>query len=307
MATYYAQKKEKVLVVQWSLSDIISPLFSQTPTTHQEQSISFHFASMPAPSQFLTMNYDVDESIREYFVEHLKMKLLYSVVVQNKHVQKLVHAAPGVAELFFLGRLFWLVELAQQEHGVFYDRIIVDTPATGHGVSLFGIARAVSSFGITGPLAMECDRVARLLADDKKTGIILVTLPEELPSEETMETYPKLVEKLGYKPLCLLVNQSVSPAIYPQLNGIPENPYFQKLLSSLESDEAKQDLATITSGLVKRNVYEDKLSEFAKANGLPKISLPDFNLIQKKNSSFSLLENINQYLIQLESQGSMPQ
>ena len=59
-----------------------------------------------------------DEAVREYFVEHLGMKLVYKLIVENNQVRRLIHASPGFEELFFLGRLFWLVELAEHEASV---------------------------------------------------------------------------------------------------------------------------------------------------------------------------------------------
>ena len=275
LAAYFSQKKENVLVVQWALGNFISPndnLFS-----------------------FNTINFNVDEAIKEYFVDHLKMKLLYNIIIQNKHVQKLIHAAPGISELFFLGKLFWLVELSQKERGVFYDRIIVDTPATGHGVSLFGISKVVSNLGISGPLAFECERIANLLADKEKTATLLVTLPEELPVEECIEFYPTLTEKLGYAPLYLIVNQSVRESIYPQIPAFLNEIWFKNMLQSLHSDTAKQELVSLVSSLIKRNTYEKKLEEFAKTKNLNIISVPDFNLISNTGSSFQIVKAMTEF------------
>ena len=179
LATSFAAAGERVLVVQWALRDDLSPRYGLPPAGHTETAVT--------PGVF-TMNFDADEAIREYFVDHLGMRLLHSVVIENKHVQRLIHAAPGVQELFFLGRLLWLVELAHAKRGWSYDRVIVDTPATGHGVSLFTIAPTIAGFGMTGPLAAECVRVSALLADARKVGVLFVTLPEELPVEETLES-----------------------------------------------------------------------------------------------------------------------
>lgn len=92
LAAHFANKGEKVLVVQWSLKDTISPLYSRPQCTHKETLL---------PSGYKVMNFSASDAIREYFVDHLKMKLIYSMVIENKHVQRLIHAAPGVQELFF--------------------------------------------------------------------------------------------------------------------------------------------------------------------------------------------------------------
>lgn len=298
LATYYSQKKQNVLVVQWGLSDTISPIFSHPPSGHKAESVSFNFIANQEKLSFKTMNFNADEAIKEYFVDHLKMKLIYSLIIQNKHVQKLIHAAPGISELFFLGRLFWLVELSQKETGIFYDRIIIDTPATGHGISLFGIAKAVANLGITGPLAIECERVAKLLADSQKTASIFVTLPEELPVEECIESVPKVIQKLGYSPQCIIVNQSVHSSLYPQLESFQQGSDFAQLVQNFSHDGAKKEFFSLVNSLVKRNQYQKKLEEFAHAKKINVLSVPDFNLIQKQISSLQIIECITQFLNQ---------
>jgi anion-transporting ArsA/GET3 family ATPase len=294
LAAYFSQKKENVLVVQWSLSDSISPIFSDSSCGHKENLICLSSEGVETPS-FKVMNFNVDEAIKEYFVDHLKMKILYSLIIQNKHVQKLVHAAPGIAELFFLGRLFWLVELAQKEKGIFYDRVIVDTPATGHGVSLFSIAKTVANLGMTGPLAAECERVAKLLGDKQKTAVFLVTLPEELPAEECMESVPKILEKLGYAPAFLMINQSIEESLFQKILKSQNEPWMKNLLHSLNSNEAEKEFRGLTLSLLKRNSFQKKLEKFAHSQNIKTLLIPDFNLTQKQISPLQIIECLSNF------------
>ncbi len=287
-------------MVQWALSDSVSPIFKNNPCDHKERQIQFSFSQDQKLSSFKVMNFNADEAIKEYFVDHLKMKLLYSVIIQNKHVQKLIHAAPGISELFFLGRLFWLIELAQVEKGVSFDRIIVDSPATGHGVSLFSIAKTVANLGMTGPLALECERVAKLLGNPQKTSVFLVTLPEELPVEECLETVDKIEQKLGYGPQYILINQSVNERFYPELKNVLAEKWFQELISSLQMPTAQYELESFVEALLKRNLYEAKCAEFAKEKNIPFISIPDFNLTQKQNSPYEVIVSMSKFFKNLE-------
>lgn len=292
LAYEYAKKGEKVLLVQWAIKDAISPLYSVAQCSHKE--------SM-TPHGYKVMNFSASESIREYFVDHLKMKLIYSMVIENRHVQRLIHAAPGIQELFFLGRLFWLVELAEKEKGYSYDRVIVDAPATGHGISLFGIAPAVANLGMTGPLASECERVTKLLMDKEKTGVLVVTLPEELPIEECIETVPKVTDHLQRPPLAIIVNQSNNPIYFPELKMDHDDDWFIILKQNLKLDISKNELDLILSSLIKRNICEEKLIKWSKQyqdqtnNHIPIISLPDINILHKIESSPNLIELLTKY------------
>ena len=259
LAWRFALSGEKVLVVQWALQDAIGPRFGLQPCQHR---------AVPLRPQLFLMNFSSDEAIREYFVDHLGMRVLYKLVVENRHVQRLIQAAPGIQELFFLGRLFWLVELAAQERGVSYDRIIVDAPATGHGFSLFSVAPTVASFGVAGPLAKECHRVAKLLADPAKCALLCVTLPEELPIEETLEFLPKLRGFMPRNPLSVCLNRSVAHAFGRQgAAGFMKRPTVAPFLNALETDGARASCELVASSLEKREGLEkrflQKLDEIA--------------------------------------------
>ena len=112
------------------------------------------------------MCFSVEETLREYFVDHLRLRWLHEAVVRNRHVRRFTRAVPGLDELLFLGRLYWLTSLAgDEDRGWSYDRVVVDAPALGHGLSLFGVPRAAASLGLGGLLAGECARVQAMLDD----------------------------------------------------------------------------------------------------------------------------------------------
>jgi hypothetical protein len=269
LATAFAQKGERVLVVQWALQDALSPRYGLPSVGHTEREVMKNIS---------TMNFNVDEAMREYFVDHLGMRLLHSIVIENKHVQRLIHAAPGVQELFFLGRLLWLVELAQEARGWSYNRVIVDTPATGHGVSLFTIAPTIASFGMTGPLAHECERVSRLLADATKVGTVFVTLPEELPVEETLESLPKLQRELGRPPLLMAINKSISRHSQGDAQSLASESWYLAFSQSLGSDAAREGARLLLGDLLKRNAFERQLASACAQQGIPVAVLSDVAL-----------------------------
>lgn len=274
LASSLAARGKSVLLVQWALRDAVSQLFGVPPANHHHQ---------PVAPRFWTMNYEADEAIREYFVEHLKMRLLYNLVIENRHVQKMLRAAPGIQELFFLGRLFWLVCLAKKERNLNFDHVIVDAPATGHGVSLFGIAQTVAGIGMTGPLAHECERVAKMLGDPHLTGALLVTLPEELPLEETLEFLPKLSKELDRPPLAVLVNRATHRAFGERAATLESEPWFQALDGKMANAASRAGLNTLVRELAKRagcaKTLRRRLAETGLAD-LPVLELPDVALLE---------------------------
>jgi hypothetical protein len=194
-----ARRGERTLVFGWTVSDPIGPWFGLPPSGLMPQEVR---------PRFHAANYRLDATLRLYFVEHLRLPRFYRHVIDGKHVRKLIEASPGIAELFFIGHLWWLSTLAASEADLHFDRIIVDAPATGHGASLFDLPGVLSSLRATGLVALEADRVMRMMSDPAWTGAVVVTLAEELAAEETLELVPRLTERTGRPPLAVFVNRS---------------------------------------------------------------------------------------------------
>ncbi len=263
LAEVYASQKESVLIVQWTVHDAISPQFALPP-------LLSHDSKQLRPG-ISVMNFEAEEAIREYFVDHLKLKMLHSVVIENRHVQRLVQAAPGLQELFFLGRLYWLVHLAQQERGTSYDRIIVDAPAMGHGVSLFRISAAVASMGMAGPLAVECERVSQMLYDESTVGTVVVTIPEELPVEETLEFLPQIQVELRRPPLFVVLNRCFVEQ-FPQQE-------LDSLVQRIASPAAQDACRTLASDLQKRGGFAAQLAAALDERKTPLLRVLDAHLL----------------------------
>ncbi len=202
LGSHFAKNNHKTLIIQWSFEDQISSFFGRSPTL-------FHDTQNLAPNLY-TLNYSPQETLKEYFADHLKMKIFYDWVIKNKHVQSLLQAAPGLQEMFFLGRIFWLCSLSLEERGWEYDKIIIDCPAMGHGGRLFHVTEEISNLGFPGLLARECERVTGMLQDPKLVSWCLVTLGHRLSWEETRELQSKVESDLKRPPQYIFLNRSLS-------------------------------------------------------------------------------------------------
>jgi hypothetical protein len=230
-----SERGERALVVEWSLAEAIAAWFGAAPAGSTPHEVS------PGLS---VMNFRLDAVLRQYFVDHLRLGLFYRRVVDGPHVRQLVEAAPGIAELMFVGHLWWLTTLAEAEAGLRFDRVIVDAPATGHGASLLDLPALLASLGASGLLALEVERVATMMADPGRVGTLVVTLPEELVAEETLELVPRLSRALGRRPLFALVNRSVGNL----LPGDGRPPWLDALGARL-SMEAREGLEVLHAEL----------------------------------------------------------
>ena len=206
-----AERGARTLVLEWSLSDVIGPWFGVPAAGAEPREIAPRLA---------VANFSLDDALHAYFVDHLHLDLVYRRVIRARSVRRVIDVAPGIAEMFFLGQLWWLTSLAEREAGLRFDRIVVDVPATGHGASILDLPALLSGIGAAGLLAMETHRLLDLLADPARLGAVVVTLPEPLVVDETFELIPRVTARLGRPPLGLIVNRSVADLVPGELHAL---------------------------------------------------------------------------------------
>ena len=109
-------------------------------------------------------------------------------------------AIPGIRDVLVLGKV------KQLEREAVADLIVVDAPATGHAITFLTSASGLVDAARGGPLRTQAQDVVELLADPARCRVILVTLPEELPVSETIESAYTLEDKAGVQLGPVIVN-----------------------------------------------------------------------------------------------------
>jgi anion-transporting ArsA/GET3 family ATPase len=145
------------------------------------------------------------EALREYGLRILKFQAIYEAVFDNRVVRHFLRFVPSFAELVMLGKI--LDEARSEERGrPRWDLVVVDAPATGHAVQLLRIPQALLDAVPAGPLRSDAEWMRALLLDPARAGVLLVTLPEELPVTETIELEREIRGVLGMDRAGLVVN-----------------------------------------------------------------------------------------------------
>ncbi|MFO7565816.1 MAG: ArsA-related P-loop ATPase [Enhygromyxa sp.] len=152
------------------------------------------------------MNLDFESALAEYFEEHIPVKRVARTIMRNKTLQKFFHAAPSVAEVATLNKLSTLENLREHGHHR-WDPIFVDLDATGHAIMLLNLPSVMDGLIGDGPMRRLIDGFSSLLTDPRRTVLSLVTLPLELPAQETVELYERLARHHDVELGALFVNQ----------------------------------------------------------------------------------------------------
>jgi anion-transporting ArsA/GET3 family ATPase len=140
-----------------------------------------------------------DDALVEYLEDH-GLRRLSKRLVSSGVVDVVATAIPGIRDVLVLGKV------KQLERDAVADLIVVDAPATGHAITFLTSASGLVSAARGGPLRTQASDVVDLLGDSSRCRVILVTVPEEMPVSETIESAFTLEDKAGVQLGPVIVN-----------------------------------------------------------------------------------------------------
>ncbi|MDX2167315.1 MAG: ArsA-related P-loop ATPase [Deltaproteobacteria bacterium] len=145
-------------------------------------------------------------ALAEYLGMIIPVKRLLQTVFKSQLYQYFVAAAPGLKELMTLGKIWYEAERSDGS-GDAWDHVIVDAPATGHGLQYLRMPAAARDTFEIGLVHREAQRIVDLLTDAERTAVNLVTTAEEMPVNETISMYRALRDDLAMPTGLLFVNR----------------------------------------------------------------------------------------------------
>jgi anion-transporting ArsA/GET3 family ATPase len=140
-----------------------------------------------------------DDALVEYLEDH-GLKRVSKRLVSSGVVDVVSTAIPGIRDVLVLGK----VKQLEREHMA--DLIVVDAPATGHAITFLTSAAGLVSAARGGPLRSQAQEVVDLLSDPTRCRVLLVTLPEDMPVSEAIESAYTLEDKAGVQLGPVIVN-----------------------------------------------------------------------------------------------------
>lgn len=184
------QQGHRVVVAEVSANERIAP-------TLQPGSPPAGYAGREVIPGITVLQIDPYAALAEYLGLQFGFRSAVSSMLSLQSFRQLMDAAPGWRELITLGKV-WHLEQMRDEHGEpTFGRIVVDAPASGHGITFLDVPRVVASAIRGGPLRREALRVEALVRDPSRTVLLPVSRAEELPVQETVELVSRVTEQVG--------------------------------------------------------------------------------------------------------------
>ena len=184
-----ARAGRRVLVCEVAAQERISASFGIPPTGFREIEVE------PGLSAFST---NPDDAIEEWLRYQLPSRTLAGLLGGSRIFQYLAAAAPGLAELVTVGKVWELAQLQRKApRAAPYDLVIVDAPATGHGLALLRAPRTYGDIARVGPIHRQATTIDAYRHDPAATAVVAVALAEEMPVSETIDLELRLRDELG--------------------------------------------------------------------------------------------------------------
>ena len=144
-----------------------------------------------------SLDVDPRAALEEYLRDQLPLRLIADAVGSNTTFGYVAAATPGLRELLTVGKIWELAQPQRRADGAqCYDVVIVDAPATGHGIALLGAPRSFAEAASVGPIARQSKRIAATLDDRSLTALAAVATPERSAVEELLDLRSALPGRL---------------------------------------------------------------------------------------------------------------
>jgi anion-transporting ArsA/GET3 family ATPase len=209
LAQLAASHGRRVLVCEVDAKGDVAALFESPPTD---------FTPREVAPRVWSMSMDTEASLREYLKLHLRVPVMGRIGPLAKAFDFVATAAPGVREILTVGKLCWEV---RERH---YDLVVVDAPASGHVIGQLAAPQAINDLVKVGLIRSQTDWMLDILSDPRRTGLVAVCTPEEMPVSETIELERRVREETTVRLASVVVNR-----VLPELFGQREEILFEQL------------------------------------------------------------------------------
>src|SRR3954452_22382710 len=182
-----ARRGKRTIIAEVARRDDVSRVLGGTGVHEDELAPRLHHISI-----------DPEEAMEEYLVDQLPSRALADVLLSSRGFSYFAAATPGLRELLTVGKVWELAQDDRRTPGAQpYDLVVLDAPATGHGVAVLAAPRTFAETARVGRIARQGRTIDAMVSDPQRTGVVAVARPEEMPVNETLALQDALRDDVG--------------------------------------------------------------------------------------------------------------
>lgn len=209
LAMAAAKKGKRVLVAMCHTKERLSDLYAVDPIDDNVRTVLPNIDAV---------NMKPETALSEYGVLVLKSRTLSKAIFENRFVAAFLRGVPGLDAWTMLGKAYYHATSQRDDGTPEYDLVILDAPATGHGLDMLRVPRVLMDVAPSGLLRREAEKAWNLFRDAVRSGIVLVSLAEEMPANETVELHAAVTRELKL-PVARLILNAVLPRLFTEAEG----------------------------------------------------------------------------------------
>jgi anion-transporting ArsA/GET3 family ATPase len=204
LARLAARTGRDALIIDVERKSGLGAMFgSSEPLTYHE--VVLAEAGAPGEGEIRARTLTPDDALLEYLVDHGMLRISKRLTSSGA-LDVVATAAPGIKDILVLGKVKQLERASAAGAEGAADFLILDAPAAGHALTFLASAQALLDAVNVGPIRAQASDVLELLCDPTRCQVMLVTLPEETPVNEVVETAFKLEDRVGVHLTPVVVN-----------------------------------------------------------------------------------------------------
>jgi anion-transporting ArsA/GET3 family ATPase len=209
LALLASQRGKKTLACELDAKGNLADFFETGETNYTPREIQ--------PNLY-AMSMDTEESLQEYLRLQMRLPAIARIGPLARAFEFVATAAPGVREILTVGKPVWEVREGN------YDLVVVDAVASGHIVGQLAAPQAINDLVHVGLIRQQTGWLIDILGNKETTGLVIVTTPEEMPVNETIELAGRVEDETDVVLSSIVVNR-----VLPELFGRGEEEVFEEL------------------------------------------------------------------------------
>jgi anion-transporting ArsA/GET3 family ATPase len=277
LALALAAGGRRTLLVEVEGRQGIAQLFDTAPLPYEERKI----AVGPGGGELRALAVDAEAALLEYFELFYRLGMAGRTLQRMGAIEFATTLAPGLRDVLLTGKVKECVNRRGPDGRPVYDAVVLDAPPTGRVVNFLDVTKAMADLARSGPIHSQAEGVVQVL-HSPLTAVHLVTLLEDLPVTETLETVDDLVAA-GLPTGSVIVNR-----VRPQ--WLPDRSVAAAAGGRVDAERIRAGLASagldlrpdVLDGLVAETVEHAvrvhgesaALARLDEASALPRLELP---------------------------------
>jgi anion-transporting ArsA/GET3 family ATPase len=193
LALALAGEGRRVLLAEVEGRQGISQTFDVPPLASTEVRI----AHAARGGEVFGISVDAKAALLEYLHMYYKLGRAGGLLEKFGAIDFATTIAPGVRDVLLIGKVYEAVR-RRRDHKAkgpgaapAYDAVVLDAPPTGRVVRFLNVNHEVADLAKVGPIRSQADSITSMLKSPQ-TVVHLVTLLEEMPVQETVDTITEL-------------------------------------------------------------------------------------------------------------------